>query len=345
MTAIHVEDAKQPILRDGTRTGGPQWRGLLLLGLYLGASVALTVHNKWVLSGLMGRACPWLLSALHISASGLGGWLVGRIWGEGGQEARLGRREHVVLALFSSLYGVNLALSNVGLSLVSLAFHQIVRAAGPLATMLLEMLLLSRRHTLWAWCGVVPAVLGVVLVVWGESVGGGDGHGHREGMVVTGMGTVVTVLGMGVASLKGVMCTGLLTGPLRMQPLTLLWRVAPLAAAQCLAVALLAGELGELGRGALGGAVLTALLAFLLNWLSFSATQHTSALSLAICGNIKQVAIIAAAVLFFQTRCTWLGLAGMALALLGSAVYRYGVGQCKGQCLRGVCVFVAWLRL
>ena len=54
-------------------------------------------------------------------------------------------RDAVILVLFSVLYTVNIAVSNISLSMVSLPFHQIVRSTNPAVTIVFERVFLKKR--------------------------------------------------------------------------------------------------------------------------------------------------------------------------------------------------------
>ncbi|ELU38653.1 TPT domain-containing protein [Rhizoctonia solani AG-1 IA] len=92
------------------------------LALYLACNLALTLHNKYLLNDF---PFPWLLTALHAFCAALGSWIC--VW-----QAPLNHPTTPLLALFSVLYSANIAASNASLQLVSIATHQVVRAATPL---------------------------------------------------------------------------------------------------------------------------------------------------------------------------------------------------------------------
>jgi len=83
---------------------------LIFLGLYFLLSLGLTLSNKAVLK----RAkLPWLLTVLHTGSTFLGclAYL-----GTGNLKlSRLGSRENLILLAFSTLFTLNIAISNVSL--------------------------------------------------------------------------------------------------------------------------------------------------------------------------------------------------------------------------------------
>ncbi|CAE6478486.1 hypothetical protein ACGC1H_006302 [Rhizoctonia solani] len=95
--------------------------------LYLACNLALTLHNKCLLNDF---PFPWLLTALHAFCAALGSWIC--VWQGVFELAPLNHPTTPILALFSILYSANIAASNASLQLVSIATHQVVRAATPL---------------------------------------------------------------------------------------------------------------------------------------------------------------------------------------------------------------------
>ncbi|CAE6492228.1 unnamed protein product [Rhizoctonia solani] len=106
----------------GLGTGVGSW-----LTLYLACNLALTLHNKYLLNDF---PFPWLLTALHAFCAALGSWIC--VWQGVFEPAPLNHPTTPLLGLFSILYSVNIAASNASLQLVSIATHQVVRAATPL---------------------------------------------------------------------------------------------------------------------------------------------------------------------------------------------------------------------
>ena len=104
----------------------------LFLGLYLVLNLALTLHNKLVLSQF---PYPLTLTALHC-ASAAAGCLFLRRRGVYVPKS-LSSGEGVVVATFAVLYAANVAVSNASLKRVSVPLHQTVRGTTPLFTLAL----------------------------------------------------------------------------------------------------------------------------------------------------------------------------------------------------------------
>ena len=132
----------------------------LWIFLYFLANLTLTIHNKWVLQKLH-FTFPWLLTAIHIGVSGAGSYVLCQMFtiGEDGRKRSLTQVEWAKLLGFSILYAINIAISNVSLNYVSLAFHQIVRSSTPAVTLLMEYVFFGKRQSYLVVLSLIPVTL------------------------------------------------------------------------------------------------------------------------------------------------------------------------------------------
>ncbi|KAG9128048.1 hypothetical protein FRC07_005915 [Ceratobasidium sp. 392] len=365
------------------------------LGLYLVCSLALTLHNKYLLNHF---PFPWTLTAVHAFSAAFGSW----------RPAPLSHPTTPLLAAFSVLYSANIVASNASLRLVSIATHQVVRAATPLFVVVFAWIRTRRVNVSSAkLTSLTPVILGVVFATCG------DYTFTRAGLALTLLGTALAALKTMLASwvvrvpqtpvlsllsaetlpnhstseflpihsqsdtlphfsraharhgsLKrmedGRVDEGYLSGDERprlggsieaipvdtrsrsgsgsgadtaaLHPLDVLFRLSPLACAQCLIVAWGSGEMArwaeidmstgfswrELGtKLALNGA-----LAFVLNYVSFMASRRAGALSMTVAANVKQVLTILLALLVFDPRTPgFANILGIGLTLAGGVWY------------------------
>ncbi|EJD01752.1 TPT-domain-containing protein [Fomitiporia mediterranea MF3/22] len=243
--------------------------------LYFFSNLSLTLYNKFV---LVRFPFPYTLTALHALCGTLGGYI---LMERGVFEPRaLSSSENVVLVAFSVLYTVNIAVSNLSLGLVTVPFHQVVRAATPIFVMAISYLFLNTRFSARKLWTLLPVMAGVGFATFGD-------------YYFTTWGLLLTLLGTFLAALKTVF-TNVLQSPLpnsndsssssntsdgghssspssssnssythhrapsigqptrphplsrirlHLHPLDLLSRMSPLAFVQCVFVALLSGEL------------------------------------------------------------------------------------------------------
>lgn len=129
-----------------------------------------------------------------------------------------------------------------------------------------------------------------------------------------------------------------MTGPLSLSPLEFLFRMSPLAFIQSLIYAYLTGEISDfsltagpfskfdlqtsssISRSVIVLAI-NGLLAFLLNISSFSTNKNAGALTMTVCGNVKQCLTILLGIMVFGVKVGLLNGLGMVGALAGAAWY------------------------
>jgi len=130
-----------------------------------------------------------------------------------------------------------------------------------------------------------------------------------------------------------------MTGALALSPLETLLRMSPLAFMQALLCALLSGELTNFCKanpdGPSGMLMLAlagnGLLAFLLNVSSFSTNKVAGALTMTVCGNVKQCLTVLLGIVLFGVKVGFLNGMGMLVALGGAAWYSAVELRAKGQ--------------
>lgn len=157
---------------------------LICLGLYFAMNLGLTLYNKAVLSKF---AFPWLLTTLHATSASIGCYillLTGNL-----KLSYLTRQDNYVLAAFSVLFTINIAISNVSLEMVSVPFHQIARSTCPVATVLIYRWFYGRSYAKATYLALVPIVLGVGLSTYGD-------------YYFTMIGASLTFLGVFLAAIK-----------------------------------------------------------------------------------------------------------------------------------------------
>ncbi|KAI0696517.1 triose-phosphate transporter family-domain-containing protein [Cytidiella melzeri] len=246
--------------------------------LYFTFNLLLTLSNKSVLTSF---PFPYTLTALHTLCSTLGGLALR--WRGFYVPKRLSGREEAALAAFSFLYGLNVAVSNVSLNLVTVPFHQVVRAVTPIFTLILSTLLLKSRFSGSKLFSLAPVIFGVIFATYGD-------------YYFTPWGLLLTLFGTVLAALKTIFTNVLQSPPqaqlgsfhlssepensspasrkrqvypsppawsfdhsvvlrtlrqlvpprLDIHPLDLLTRMSPLAFVQCMIYAQLSGELAQL---------------------------------------------------------------------------------------------------
>ncbi|KAF8504198.1 TPT-domain-containing protein [Hysterangium stoloniferum] len=299
--------------------------------LYFLFNLGLTLYNKLV---LVRFPFPYSLTALHAFSGTIGSYIAMELGYF--TPARLSTRESSLLTAFSFLYTINIAVSNISLQLVTIPFHQVVRAATPIFIIVLSYIFLSRTLSSSKLLSLVPVIIGVGFATYGD-------------YYFTVPGLLLTLFGTLLAALKTIATHLLQTGhslsnntarripfpkilpprALKLHPLDLLLRMSPLAFIQCVIYAQLSGELERVREfGAIHmdrhRAITLAIngaMAFGLNVVSFTANSKVGPLSMTVAANVKQVLTILLAVSIFDLTITPANAVGIALTLLGGAWY------------------------
>ncbi|BGO99483.1 ribonuclease III [Rhodotorula toruloides] len=281
------------------------------LALYFAFNLGLTLFNKLVLQGF---PFPWTLTAIQM----LSGTIGTQVLLQRGvfTQARLTTKENGIMVMFSGLYTINIAVSNLSLHLVSVPFHQVVRAMTPLFTILITMVFFRKRHSRQTYLSLLPVVAGVAFATYGD-------------YSFTAWGFILTLLGTLLAALKTIITNRVQVGRLKLHPLDLLVRMSPLAFMQCVFFGWWSGELDrvrvygatEMTRHKAIALAVNGAIAFGLNIVSFTANKKTSALTMTVAANVKQVLVIVLAVLIFNVSLNPTNLFGISLTLIGGAWY------------------------
>ncbi|KAJ5530258.1 Drug/metabolite transporter [Penicillium freii] len=193
-------------------------------------------------------------------------------------------------------------MSNLSLSLVSLAFFQIIRNTVPIFTVLIYRVWFGRSYYMATYLSLCPIIIGAGMTVVGEY--------HYSAL-----GLFITVFGVILAAVKTVTTNRLMTGSLALPSMELLFRMSPLAAIQSFVLAVIAGELpafaDSISQRASESSRLTTvatvacllgngLLAFFLNVSSFQTNKLAGALTISVCGNLKQAITLAIGIFVFK---------------------------------------------
>lgn len=122
-----------------------------------------------------------------------------------------------------------------------------------------------------------------------------------------------------------------MTGSLALPPVEFLMRMSPLAALQAFACATATGEVsgfwelinsGEISLPpAIASLTGNGFLAFLLNMSSFNTNKVAGALTMTVCGNLKQCLTVLLGIALFNVVVDWLNGAGMAVTMVGAGIY------------------------
>ena len=216
-------------------------------------------------------------------------------------------KDSSVLFTFSILYTANIAISNVSLEMVTIPFHQVIRATSPVFIILIYRVIYRSTYTRLTYLSLVPVIVGVGLATYGD-------------YDYTWLGFAMTLHGAVLAAVKTVVTNRIQTAGIHFGALELLYRMSPLALVQSMAMAYLHGEIGGLNshlhserfsEAACLIVAINGLMAFGLNLASFAANKKTGALTMTVAANVKQILTVVLAVLFWKLEVGWVNALGM----------------------------------
>jgi solute carrier family 35, member E1 len=247
------------------------------------------------------------------------------------------------VSLFSTL---SHAAGVISLGLGSVSFVQVVKAAEPLFTALISISCFREYLSLAAYLSMIPVILGVIIASVSElhfswpcfaagvlsnlfagaravvskrqMTTAGEGHSKRynvEQLSAANFYSVITVISF-------MMCMPLMLFNESRQILELI-RVASTTG------------LTSIQKQGLIDAVLSGMMYYLYNEMSFKVLANMNPVSHALANTVKRVAVIALSVFVFKTKITKNGKLGSVIAILGAMVYSL-VGKKSGNVAHSV---------
>ncbi|MCJ1284963.1 UAA transporter [Xylographa opegraphella] len=294
------------------------------LALYFIFNLGLTLFNKMAMNKF---PYPYLMTAYHALASFVG---TSVLKSRGTFTTTHVGGSRVMLYGFSFLYTINIAISNASLAMVTVPYHQVVRATTPVFTILIYRGFFQGTYPNTVYWSLVPVVIGVGLATYGD-------------YYASTAGLLLTILGAFLAALKTVATNRLQTAGLHFSALELLYRMSFLAVPQALAMSWLAGEMNlskipwfvsktmavdemmvsTFPSGQVGCFILNGMMAFGLNVVSFTTNKKVGALTMTVAANVKQIMTIVLSQLFWHLDIGVVNATGIALTLTGGAFYAY----------------------
>jgi hypothetical protein len=227
--------------------------------------------------------------------------------------------------------------------MVSMPFHQIMRSTCPVFAILIYRIRYKRTYSTKTYLSLIPIVLGVGLATYG------DYYFTRIGFLLTLLGVILAAVKVCANpppfktivtdKLQTVVSNRIMTGPLALSPLEILFRMSPLAFIQAFLYSYLSGELSafiaSLKTQELTTSIILPLpsrnlalalagngvLAFVLNISSFSTNKNAGALTITVCGNVKQSLTVLLGILIFGVKVSALNGFGMLITLAGAGWY------------------------
>jgi len=276
-------------------------------------NIAVSIVNKMAFSSVDFHY-PNTLSAVHMLVNGIGANVAMHAMDMESKE--VDSKGKKILVAFSVIFAANISVGNASINLVSLTFNQVMRSMVPAVLMLIAWAAQGKRFSAQKIKSVVPIILGVALATYGD-------------MRFSMLGFFMTCLCVVFAALKAIAAGSMLTGDYKLGAFDLLSRMAPLSFLWMSLAAVATGEVSDImarwselrGTWALQVVLFSAAISFTLNITSFMANKSTSALTLAIASNVKQVSLIVMATFIFVTPVSPANATGILVVFLGSGFY------------------------
>ena len=191
--------------------------------------------------------------------------------------------------------------------MVTVPFHQIIRAIIPVFTIAIYRVFFSGTYGSATYLSIFSVILGVGLTTYGD-------------YYASTLGFFLTLLGAMLAAVKTVATNRMQTAGIHFSAIELLYRLSPLAVIQSIAMAYYYGELtsfqhyatkpGNMGQRDVIILAINAVMAFGLNVTSFTANKKAGALTMTIAANLKQILTVVLAIVFWHLKVHWISACG-----------------------------------
>mmetsp|Transcript_4630 Transcript_4630/g.9136 ORF Transcript_4630/g.9136 Transcript_4630/m.9136 type:complete len:425 (+) Transcript_4630:129-1403(+) len=302
---------------------GAAWQAFkvgLCVFYYYSSSMGLILYNKWLFKRFNGGfGYPLTVTAFHFSLC----FLFVAVWVRlrEGSFCSVGSsravRRTVIVGL---LTGIDVSLSNLSYLRVSIPFMEMVKSSSPIFVLLLSFAAGIEKPT-------IPLVAAMVLMSGGLAM-------SVEGELAFDAVGFSMCLGAGFTAASRLVVSHVVLhgeGDDRLDPVSLLYIVAPTSAAFIVPIALPmeAGAMSQskfatdpaLMRETIAVVIAGGVLAINLNFSEFLLLGKTSALTLNVAGIIKVIVVSTLSVLLFHSKVSPMNAIGYSVCVVGVIIY------------------------
>ncbi|KAL0940784.1 DUF250 domain membrane protein [Colletotrichum truncatum] len=292
--------------------------------VWISLSSSVILFNKWILDTLKFRY-PVILTTYHLTFATIMTQILAR-WThvlDGRKSVKMTGRVYVrAIVPIGAFFSLSLICGNLTYLYLSVAFIQMLKATTPVAVLLSGWALGVSQPNLKVFLNVSVIVVGVIIASVGE-------------IKFVWIGVIYQIGGVIFEALRLTMVQRLLSSAdYKMDPLVSVYYFAPVCAVMNLAVALVweipKVTMVEVHHVGLFTFFLNGLCAFLLNVSVVFLIGKTSSLVLTLCGVLKDVMLVVASMMIWNTQVTGLQFFGYSIALGGMVYYKLGYEQIKG---------------
>ncbi|RAL03108.1 uncharacterized protein BO80DRAFT_462857 [Aspergillus ibericus CBS 121593] len=293
------------------------------------------LFNKWVIESTEFRTSI-ILTTWHLIFATLATQLLARTTTllDGRKTIRMDARTYLrMIVPIGILYSGSLVCSNIVYLYLNVSFIQMLKACGPIITLLTSWAWHVTPPTLESFLNILLIALSIGLAVAGE-------------VQFSGLGVLYQLASLIFDANRLVMIQVLLSsssahdgGGQKMDPLVTLYYSAPVCAFTNFLIAfyteLRAFRWGVVSETGVGVLLANAAVGFMLNVSIFVLIGKTSGLTMTLVSVPKNILLIVCSVVIWGTEISVLQMVGYALALVGLLYYSLGWETIKGSCGAG----------
>ncbi|KAF4270009.1 hypothetical protein KXW98_005171 [Aspergillus fumigatus] len=296
----------------------PTFHPAVYVSLWIALSSSVILFNKHILDYAQFRF-PIILTTWHLAFATFMTQVLARTTTllDGRKTVKMTGRVYlraiVPIGLFFSL---SLICGNVTYLYLSVAFIQMLKATTPVAVLLATWAMGMAPVNLKVLFNVAVIVIGVVIASFGE-------------IKFVFIGFLFQIGGIVFEATRLVMVQRLLSSAeFKMDPLVSLYYFAPVCAVMNGVTALFVEvpnlTMGHIYNVGVWTLLANAVVAFLLNVSVVFLIGKTSSLVMTLCGVLKDILLVAASMMIWQTPVTPLQFFGYSIALIGLVYYKLG---------------------
>ncbi|KAI9674156.1 MAG: solute carrier 35 member [Caeruleum heppii] len=296
---------------------------------WISLSSSVILFNKWILH-TKEFDFPVILTTWHLGFATLMTQILARTTTllDGRKTVKMTGRVYLrAIVPIGFFFSLSLICGNLTYLYLSVAFIQMLKATTPVAVLLASWSLGVSQPNMKVLFNVSFIVIGVVIASFGE-------------LQFVLIGFIFQVGGIAFEAVRLVMVQRLLSSAeYKMDPLVSLYYFAPVCTVMNLTVSLFMEiprlTMGDIYKVGLFTLLANAMVAFALNVSVVFLIGKTSSLVLTLCGVLKDILLVAASMMIWQTPVSGLQFFGYSIALGGLMYYKLGADQLKGYLSHG----------
>ncbi|KAL4962338.1 UDP-galactofuranose transporter [Aspergillus stella-maris] len=301
----------------------PTFHPAVYVGTWITLSSSVILFNKHILDYAQFRF-PIILTTWHLAFATLMTQILARTTNllDGRKTVKMTGRVYLrAIVPIGIFFSLSLICGNVTYLYLSVAFIQMLKATTPVAVLLATWGMGMAPANLKVLTNVSVIVLGVIIASFGE-------------IKFVFIGFVFQIAGIIFEATRLVMVQRLLSSAeYKMDPLVSLYYFAPVCAVMNGVTALFLEvptlTMGHIYNVGVWTLLANAMVAFMLNVSVVFLIGKTSSLVMTLCGVLKDILLVVASMMIWNTPVTALQFFGYSIALIGLVYYKLGGDKIK----------------